>query len=88
MLGVQKHNFEAELMKAIEINQNEQTQYIMQVESIFNYGNQTLNQLREILSESNLHSPMKMGQPVDKAREQRNAELRVHNEQLLNELKK
>lgn len=37
MVVRQKDNFETELDRAIEMNQNEQSQFIMQVESILHY---------------------------------------------------
>ena len=52
MVAKHREGFQAELESAIEINQNEQSHYIMQVESILSYDRlKDLSQLKEIVAD-------------------------------------
>ena len=52
MIARQKENYEVELDRAIELNQNEQSWYIMSVESILHYDRMVdFSQLKEIIGE-------------------------------------
>jgi len=98
MVAKHRESFEAELGRAVEISQNERTQYIMQVESILKYDHLTdLNQLKEIVGEADCVTSKHAGPTLPQSsrreggrrpRAKAQPELLSTNDQLLIELKR
>jgi hypothetical protein len=100
MVAKHRESFEAELGRAVEISQNERTQYIMQVESILSYDHLTdLSQLKEIVGEADCvtskhagptlpQSSRREGGRSPRAKAKAQQELLSTNDQLLIELKR